>query len=306
MGINNTDSIYKFFQKKEQLTLANQRYQTLVEDLFRWLLKSDQVENDLTTKSLFPENNSVTQSRLITRQDITVAGLEETEYLIKTFTTLHAHFLCKDGDNLQKGQTLIEIKGDIKELLAYERVILNILQRMSGIATETKNIVTSIGSEKPFIAATRKTVWSLLDKKAVAMGGGLTHRLDLSDGILVKDNHLMLLSTTEALQKLLAKAKNTLIEIEVEDESNLKELVSLFVENQTTNVLAVLLDNFTPEKAKTALSNIERHSNVIFEASGGITKTNIQEWADAGVDIISLGALTHSSKAADISLDITA
>jgi nicotinate-nucleotide pyrophosphorylase (carboxylating) len=301
--MNTTASIQKFFQKKEQLTLANKNYQALVHDLFIWLLKSDQVENDLTTKNLFSQNKKVT-SRIITRQKTSVAGLEEIAYLIKAFTHLNATFSCNDGDTLEKNQEIMQLSGNIKELLAYERVILNVLQRMSGIATETQNIVSSIGSGKPFIAATRKTIWGLLDKKAVAMGGGLTHRLDLSDGILVKDNHLMLLSTKEALSKLLTKVENTLIEIEVEDESNLTELVTLFVENQTTNVLAVLLDNFTSEKAKAALSAIERHPNVIFEASGGITKTNIHEWADAGVDIISLGALTHSSKAADISLEM--
>lgn len=306
MPMNNTASIHKFFQKKDQLTLENKIYQMLVHDLFSWLLKSDHVEQDLTTQALFSEINKASHSYIITRQDITIAGLEEIAYLIKTFTKLSAKLLCNDGDHLQKGQKLIEIQGDIKEILAFERVILNILQRMCGIASETQKIVSQMPSNRPFVAATRKTIWGLLDKKAVAQGGGLTHRLDLSDGILVKDNHLMLLSATEALQKLLQTVTDTLIEIEVEDEENLNELVALFTKVSTTNVLAVLLDNFTPEKAKNALLTIERHPNVIFEASGGITSENIKDWADAGVDIISLGALTHSPKAADVSLEIEA
>jgi nicotinate-nucleotide pyrophosphorylase (carboxylating) len=302
--MNTNDSIQKFFQKKDQLTFANQRYQTLVHDLFLWLLKSDQTEHDLTTTSLFPENNTIANSRIITRQNITVAGLEEIEYLINTFTKLHINLLCKDGDNVPKEQTLIEIQGDIKELLAYERVLLNVLQRMSGIATETHAIVTRLQAEKPFIASTRKTTWGLLDKKAVALGGGLTHRLDLSDGILVKDNHLMVISAADALKKLLTTATNTLIEIEVEDKEHLNQLISVFTKEESTNVLGILLDNFTPENAKRALSTIERHPNVIFEASGGITTNNITAWATTDVDIISLGSLTHSSKAADISLEL--
>lgn len=302
--MNTSASVLKFFQKKDQLTLRNKTYQTLVYDLFVWLLKSDQVKHDLTTKSLFPENNKKVKARIITRQEVTAAGLEEVEYLIKTFTTLTCQVLCKDGDKLQKGQTFLEIEGDRNDILAYERVLLNILQRMSGIATETHQVVENIKKEKPFIAATRKTTWGLLDKKAVALGGGLTHRLDLSDGILVKDNHLIAISAADALKKLLATVENTLIEIEVENETELNTLVTLFTKKETTNVLAVLLDNFTPKKAKAVLAAIEKHSNILYEASGGITSENIHEWADAGVDIISLGALTHSPKAADVSLEL--
>ncbi len=301
------DIINKFFQKKEQLTLANDRYQKLVHDLIVWLLESDQVTHDATTKALFSKEQ-IAKARIITRQQITVAGLEEIIYLIQTFTTLQYTSLCKDGDRVEAGQLLIEIQGNIKEILAFERIILNILQRLSGIATETNNIISQIKqltiNHQPFIAATRKTIWGLLDKKAVAMGGGLTHRLDLSDGILVKDNHLMLISASDALQTLLKQVENTLIEIEVEDEQTLKQLVTLFTQTTTDNVLAILLDNFSPEKAKNVLSQLSPQPNIIFEASGGITDENIIEWAGTGVDIISLGALTHSSKAADLSLEI--
>lgn len=304
--MDNRQSIHKFFQKKEQLTLKNERYKTLVHELFSWLLKSDNVEHDLTTEKLFSNVKKSSKALVLTRNEATIAALEEIEYFIKTFTHLSIKLLCNDGDQLQKGQKFIEIEGDIKEILAYERVMLNILQRICGIATDTHAIVNQMKIDKPFVAATRKTIWGLLDKKAVAMGGGMTHRLDLSDGILVKDNHLMLISETDALKKLLQTVTDTLIEIEVEDEEHLKNLVSLFMKEQTTNVLAVLLDNFTPENAKKILSTIERHSNLIFEASGGINKTNINAWAEAGVDIISLGALTHSPKAADVSLEIEA
>jgi len=285
--------------------MTNKSYQKLVHDLFVWLLKNDQVDNDLTTSSLFSKNKIV-NSQIITRQNITAAGLEEIDYLVKTFTKLKIKHEIQDGDNIKKGGVLVEIKGEVKEILSYERVIINVLQRLSGIATQTKNLVKQINSDKPSVAATRKTQWGLLDKKAVAMGGGLTHRLSLSDGILVKDNHLMFLSAKETLIHLLKTVKQTLIEIEVEDEKSLKQLVQLFEETKTDNALGILLDNFTPEQAKKILSKMNQHPNIVFEASGGITKENISAWARTGVDIISSGALTHSSKAADLSLEIKA
>lgn len=301
--MNHSDSIHKFFQKKDQLTLVNKHYAMQVHDLIVWLLKNDEVQHDLTTENLFPEEKRV-NSRIITRQKTTIAGLEEVAYLIATFTKLEIQLLCKDGDHLEANQEIMHLKGDVREILAYERFFLNILQRLSGIATETHHIVSKLRDGKPYIAATRKTVWGPLDKKAVAIGGGLTHRLSLADGILVKDNHLMLISATEALQKLLQTVADTLIEIEVEDEENLNQLVTLFTKTQTNNVLGILLDNFSPAKAKQVLASIKKYPNVIYEASGGITTDNINEWAKTGVDIISLGALTHSPKAADISLDI--
>lgn len=284
--------------------MENPVYQKSVHDLFVWLLENDQADNDLTTKSLFANEEKTARARIITRQTITVAGLEEIEYLIKTFTKLSSKYLSNDSDQREKNQTLLEIEGDIKEILAYERVMLNILQRFCGIATETNAVVSQIQKDKPCIAATRKTPWGLLDKKAVAMGGGMTHRLNLSDGILVKDNHLILVDAAAALEKLLQTVDNTLIEIEVEDEKHLQELVNVFTDKQTDNVLGVLLDNFTPENAKKSLAEIAKHSNIIYEASGGITSANMHEWAESGVDIISLGALTHSPKAADVSLEI--
>ena len=297
------DLISPFFQKKDQLTITNPLYKQLVSDLFLWLVANDQVAHDLTTTSLFSEGKQITAS-IITRQEITVAGLEELSYLLQTHTNLTIKVYGNDGDHLSKEQTLAEITGDIREILSYERVLLNILQRFCGIATETATILTKLGPTKTQIAATRKTHWGLLDKKAVAVGGGLTHRLNLSDGILVKDNHLLMISPTDTLKKLLQSVNDTLIEIEVEDNKTLLSLTELFSQTQTTNVLGILLDNFLPDEAKTVLAKLPRYENIIFEASGGITAENVKEWAQTGVDVISLGALTHSPKSANLSLEI--
>ena len=179
------------------------------------------------------------------------------------------------------------------------------LQRMCGIATETATIIEKIEHDKPQIAATRKTLWGLLDKKAVAVGGGLTHRLNLSDGILVKDNHLLALSAKEIIQKVLQTNQTTLIEIEVETEDHLRELVEEFSKKDSPHALAILLDNFTPHEVKKVLERIPSHPRIMYEASGGITPENIGDWTQTGVDVLSLGALTHSSKAANLSLDLT-
>lgn len=302
------DFIQKFFQKKEQLTLANKTYQNLVHVLVVWLLENDHVQKDQTTKLLFGKKIKNDKAKIITREPITVAGLEEICYLINTFTSLKPTIINIDGRHLQPGETIMKLQGNTWEILAYERVILNLLQRLSGIATETYKIISRVeqlnSQHKPQIAATRKTPWGLLDKKAVAMGGGLTHRLNLADGILVKDNHLMLLSATEALTKLLPTVNNTLIEIEVENKQDLFALIETFNQNQTDNALAILLDNFTPDQARQAISELKPQANIIYEASGGITQNNVSNWATTGVDIISLGSLTHSPKAADLSLEI--
>lgn len=284
--------------------MTNSSYEKLVHDLFVWLLQNDDVANDATTKALFSQDRTV-KARIITRQKVTIAGIEEVNYFLKTFTKLQISLQRADGEQLERDQTLMEVEGSMRELLAYERVLLNILQRLSGIATETATLIATLKTDKPYIAATRKTVWGLLDKKAVAIGGGLTHRLNLSDGILVKDNHIMLISPTDALQKLLQTVRKTLIQIEVEDEKTLHEIITLFTKHHTDNVLGILLDNFSPATAKAAIAGIESHPNIIFEASGGITPKNISQWTDTNVDIISLGALTHSSTAANLSFEIT-
>ncbi|HSA83905.1 MAG TPA: carboxylating nicotinate-nucleotide diphosphorylase [Patescibacteria group bacterium] len=301
--MNTQTIITTYFQKKEQLTIENQFYQHLVSDLFSWLMKNDQVQNDLTTKTLFDEDKHVS-ARIITRQNIIVAGIEEILFLLGKHTSLDIKQEARDTDHLQAGNTLLTLSGSLYELLAYERILLNMLQRMCGIATETASVLSKIDGDKPQIAATRKTHWGLLDKKAVAVGGGLTHRLNLSDGILVKDNHIFSLSPKAVLQKLLSSVENMLIEIEVENEDHLKELVDTFSNHQTTNALAILLDNFSPQEAKKIINKRETSDGIVYEASGGITKENITEWVKAGVDIISLGSLTHSPKAANLSLDL--
>lgn len=319
---NANNLVSKYFDKSDQLHITNAAYKDCVSNLFSWLLTNDHVDNDITTKLLFTHKTTPkATAKIISRNNACIAGIEEITFLIDTFTHLTYNVIKHDGDLVAAGDTLMKISGHPEEILVYERTMLNILQRLIGIATETHKYVSYITSlnlaQSPYIAATRKTIWSLLDKKAVAVGGGLTHRLTLSDGILVKDNHLMLIkdmfqlhsekdTVVKTVTIFLEKVDHTLIEVEVEQKESIPDLIHTFHKNKKENVLGILLDNFSPLVATELIKGLQQYNleNIFFEASGGITSDNLSAWAKSGVDVISLGALTHSIKAADISLDM--
>jgi nicotinate-nucleotide pyrophosphorylase (carboxylating) len=314
--------IQKHFQKIDQLTTTNPVYRRCVDNLCEWVLKNDQVQRDLTTKLLFPKTPDEINARIISKQALTVAGIEEVLYLLDTFTDIHTTVKAKDGSQIGANKTILELHGSPSEVLAYERTVLNILQRLSGVATGTHAIVDEIKSltteHPPHVVSTRKTQWSLLDKKAVALGGGATHRLSLSDGVLVKDNHLLLLKdqygltsepelVVKTIEILSQQMEDMLIEIEVEKRESIEALIMANAKLKSTNTLCILLDNFSPKDVKTILADLHKKydlSKVLFEASGGITSRNIEDWATTGVDVLSLGVLTHSTKAVDLSLEI--
>ena len=184
----------------------------------------------------------------------------------------------------------MQIKGKIKDILKLERTILNILQRMSGIATTTNNIINKNKKSQALIVPTRKTQWGLLDKRAVSLGGGGTHRLGLYDWILIKDNHIKISNFKFQISNF--------FEIEVKNEKELKLAL-------TTKPDAIMLDNFSAKKIKQILKKYQKKlQKTIIEASGGINEKNISKYYNSNVDIISLGSLTHSVKSLDISLKI--
>lgn len=301
--LNKQSLIIKYFQKSDQLTAGNKQYQQSISSLFLWLIDNDKVRADKTTK-YFPDEE--TKAIIIAKQNGIIAGLEDVGYLIEKYTKLVLKPTTKDGSGINNKEIIVEIIGKSHEILAYERTILNILQRMSGIATETNKLINLINRQS-FIAATRKTPLMNLDKKAVAVGGGLTHRLNLSDGILVKDNHLALMSIENALQILISKYQNELIEVEVTNAKQAYKTIATFNKLNNNNHLAIMFDNFTPQNAKKTIGELQKKldlSNIIFEGSGGIDEFNISDWTTCGVDFISLGSLTHSSKAMNLSLEL--
>jgi nicotinate-nucleotide pyrophosphorylase (carboxylating) len=235
-----------------------------------------------------------------------VAGIEEIIVLAEALG-LEGEAYVSDGNEVKKGEIFLKLCGDAQTILSAERTLLNLLSRMSGIATKTRRMVEKLEEAKTSarIAATRKSAPGMLyfDKKAVAVGRGDPHRLHLDDMVLIKDNHVVIAgSVVKAVEKAKAAVSFTKkIEVEV---TKIPDAVAAV----KAGADIVMLDNFSPKQVKQAvelLKKAELRDKVILEASGGITEATLVEYAAAGVDVLSLGELTHSVKSFDVSLEIT-
>ncbi|EKE13870.1 MAG: hypothetical protein ACD_12C00774G0001 [uncultured bacterium] len=305
--------INQFFNKSSLLTVKNKLYTQTCLDLFDFQIKNDLVENDITSKIISGKYKDL-KADIIAKQSGIVSGIEEVIYLINNKTSLKLKQIIKDGTKIKDKDLLLKLIGNPLEILKFERTILNILQRMSGIATLTNSLIIK-NNLKTQIASTRKTLWGLLDKKAVFVGGGLTHRLSLSDEILIKDNHIELwakkieTNRLESLKNILDFIRKSRLtkpfEIEVETEKEAYFLSNYYQEINISAPLIIMLDNFKPTDALRTIGTIRKqksNSQVVFELSGEINETNIRDYDQVGADVISLGALTHSPKALDIAL----
>ena len=269
------------------------------------LLKNDIKNSDVTTNSLIKGNKSI-NAVIIAKESGILAGLEEFGLLNED---LKIRLLKKDGDGIKKGDVLAEISGDAKKILERERMSLNLLQRMSGIATLTGRLAKELGN-KARIAATRKTLWGSMDKKAVSVGNGLAHRLNLNDGVIIKDNHLKILNYDIEKALTLAKNKSKCIEIEVENKEQALSAayaIKKFKKNKSKNLFAIMLDKIPPKGIKSIIGELRKqglYDYVLLEASGNISPDNLKKYANSGVDVISMGCITNSAKALDLSLEI--
>lgn len=275
----------------------------LEEKLVR-LLSEDVGQGDVTSAAVI-QFECTAEAEVVAKAEGVVAGLEEAVVLAETLG-LEANAEVEDGDNVKNGQVLMKLLGDARTILSMERTMLNLLSRMSGIATITAKYVDLLHKAKlkTRVAATRKSAPGLLyfDKKAVLIGGGDPHRLHLDDMILIKDNHIVLAG---GLEKAVKNAKQNAsftkkIEVEVTEPEDAVKVAELGVD-------VVLLDNFSPQQVAEAVALLKKaglSEKVLLEASGGITGENVLEYARAGVDLVSLGELTHSVKALDISLEV--
>ena len=260
-------------------------------------LDEDRSSYDLTSEYLFDESH-LSKAKLIAKEDGIISGVDVFE---RTFTLVdsdvHIKWYVFNGESIKRGQELAEIEGRTKSLLFAERTGLNFVQRLSGIATETRKYVQKVESYSTKIVDTRKTApgMRVLDKRAVKDGGGHNHRFNLSDGILIKDNHIKASGgITQAIKKIKENVPHTLkIEVEVESIEGLMEAIDAGAD-------IVMLDNMTDEMMGKAVAIANK--KVLLEASGNMTLERISSVAKLGVDIISVGALTHSVKALDISL----
>jgi nicotinate-nucleotide pyrophosphorylase (carboxylating) len=296
-----------------ELWLGNPSYEQAARTILEELVRSDIGGGDLTVAALDLEREA-TRGRILAREPGVVAGIEECSWLLRR-SWVEVTPQKKDGDSIASGDTIMEVAGPRGALLASERVALNLLQRMSGIATEARRLEERVTRRNPgtHVVATRKTPWGLLDKRAVHLGGAGTHRLSLTDAILVKNNHLALLAVDEAVAVRVAvqriwpfRHRVAFLEIEVRGKQAALTAAQMFCECQEEDAACpclVMLDNIPPAEGGRILEQLRRDDlleHVLIEASGNISEDNLEAYADCGVDAISIGALTHSPRALDI------
>jgi nicotinate-nucleotide pyrophosphorylase (carboxylating) len=264
-------------------------------------LQEDIGTGDITSNNIIPADLKARAEIISKSRLAVVCGLEEASILFD-MCGCDSEILVEEGSKISKGTAVLNVSGDARGILKAERTVLNIIMRMSGIATETRRIVDL--AKGITILATRKTAPGLryFDKKAVALGGGGAHRMKLDDMALIKDNHLAL--SSDIVKTIRSIRENVGSSIKVECEARTKEEALAIVAAEAD---IVMLDNFTPKQAEQTIRQIRRRGtqkSVMIEISGGVTDKNIRDYRRAKPDFISIGYITHSSKAADFSLEI--
>lgn len=274
-------------------------------------LTEDRATRDATTYACIDPNQRAVGT-LLAKEDCILSGIGAIQRIFEVYASLDGtvvshpevttHPEIFDGVRLHNGQTVAVVRHNARVMLSCERVILNVIQRMSGIATLTRKYVDAVAGTAAKVLDTRKTVPGLriLDKYAVRCGGGTNHRLDLSDGVLIKNNHIALAGgALQALDRAIRNRRGEqMIEIEVRSLEEFEQVLERGAES-------VLLDNMTPEQVKAAVERVKKMERPMpLEASGGIVLENVRQYAETGVNFISVGALTHSARAVDLSLRI--
>ncbi len=271
----------------------------LIDDLLTLAFAEDVGDGDHTTLSTIPADERGKQ-RLIVKEEGIIAGVDIARKVFEKFDPeLKMTVFIEDGSHVKPGDIAFEVEGSVRSLLQTERVMLNIMQRMSGIATQTARYQERLKGLNTKVLDTRKTTpgMRMLEKEAVRIGGGCNHRIGLFDMILIKDNHVDfaggITQAVNAAKKYLAeKGKDLKIEVEVRNTNEINEALAAGIDR-------IMLDNFTPERTREAVELI--NGRVEIESSGGITLDTLREYGECGVDFISVGALTHSVKGLDMS-----
>jgi nicotinate-nucleotide pyrophosphorylase (carboxylating) len=270
------------------------------EELIKLALKEDIGPGDITTDHLIAADTRG-DGTIVAKQDLIIAGLQVAE---KVFKTLEPAIGCEmqfnDGDPVSAGSTVMRIEGSLRALLKGERTALNFLQRLSGIATQTRGYVEAVAGQAVKLVDTRKTTpgWRVLEKYAVRVGGAHNHRMGLYDGVLIKDNHIAVCGgITEAVSRA-RQSVSHLVKVEVEA-GTFDEVREALIAGADI----IMLDNMNLDQVRQAVGMIAKRALV--EVSGGITRERLAELAQTGVDLISIGALTHSAVAVDLSMRIT-
>jgi nicotinate-nucleotide pyrophosphorylase (carboxylating) len=273
-----------------------------VREMLANFLQEDIGTGDITSNSVIPGDLAASAEIVCKSNSAVVCGLEEAAILFD-ICGCTAKILVKEGSKVRKGRAVMKVSGSARGILKAERVALNIIMRMSGIATETRRMADLAGAAR--VLATRKTAPGLryFDKKAVVAGGGGTHRMRLDDMVLVKDNHLAIAGSVAKCIRLAKENVGSSIKVECEAK-NMKEALAAI----SAGADIIMLDNFTPGQSAQAIKQIAKmglREKVKIEVSGGINEKNIRQYARAKPDFISLGYITHSPRAADFGLEIT-
>ena len=263
-------------------------------------IEEDAPFGDVTSEAVIPEGTKA-RAVIIAKGDGVIAGVEEAKALFEHFGVA-VDVKKRDGEEVRRGDVILELVGNARSILLVERTALNVMGRMSGIATEVRKLVEKVRAVNPRVrvAGTRKTLLKPIDKRAILIGGGEPHRFSLSDAILIKDNHLALVPLEEAIRRAKAFSVYKVVEVEVE---TLEDAVKA----AKAGADVVMLDNMSPGEIAETIEALRREGlrdRVKIEVSGGITPENIAEYAKLDIDVISLGYLTHSVKNFDVSLEI--
>jgi nicotinate-nucleotide pyrophosphorylase (carboxylating) len=301
------------YQKGKELNLNNENYLSWLEAFFDKEYVDDIGAGDITSEAVLAKNKP-RKAVLKAEESGVIGGIEEVNWFYRKHS-LEVKGCIKDGEEALEGETILEVQGGQKDILATERIGLNVLQRMSGIATETKRLTDLLKGYETKIAATRKTPLRYLDKKAVFLGGGLTHRFGLWDSILIKDNHLEALKSEgvkDYIEIAIAKAsafadKVGFIEIEATSHEEAVRAARKFKDLRLKKPCVVMLDNMSPVEIVETIETLRKgdlYDHMLLEASGEITPENIREYARTGIDVVSLGYLTHSARVLDMSLEM--
>jgi nicotinate-nucleotide pyrophosphorylase (carboxylating) len=287
--------------KEESLTFLPRK---ILEEKISKFLEEDLGQGDITTLLTVP-SGTIVEAEIVAKESGVIAGIEEVFTLLESFG-FQVRVLVSDGSRVEGKAAVLKIVGDARTLLSIERTLLNLLTRMSGIATATGRLIEKVrrASYKTRIACTRKVAPGLLyfDKRAVMLGGGDTHRLHLDDLIIVKDNHLMVVGDVGEAVKRVREAVSFSKKIEIEVSTDNEALKAA-----KAGADIIMLDNFSPQQIKNTMVLLDRkglRSKVLIEASGGINEQNVLEFAATGVDILSFGEITDSVKALDMSLEV--
>lgn len=297
-----------FFNAANELNLTQKKYKEKVKEYTLGYLKEDLGDHgDRTTKSFLGRPQKTIQAVIIAKEEGIVAGMMEAEWFMRQ-CGIKVLKKMKEGSILEKGSEIIRVSGSAQKILATERTLLNLIQRLSGIATATRKMSLQLPNHIKLLA-TRKTLWSDLDKRAVVVGGGWTHRLNLSDAILVKENHLKLSNDLEKSLVGVFKKSNKVrfIEVEVETIVQAKKIQEYYEKYQADYELqgkfAIMLDKFLISSIASIAPRLQQ-AGIVVEVSGNINAENIRKYIIKGVNAISAGCITNKAVSLDMSLDI--